>query len=144
MSRRAARKEAFSLIFQSTFLGGETIEDQLSHYFENQPEPDMMDERDYFEKVVRGVTAHWTELTANIAAHALGWKPERISRVARCTMCLALYEIEACDDISTSVAINEAVELTKIYDSPEAAAYVNGVLGGIVNEEPKHGADTEL
>ena len=41
---------------------------------------------------------------------------------------LASYEILWDDDIPTSVAINEAVELAKRFSGEDGPAFVNGVL----------------
>lgn len=44
---------------------------------------------------------------------------------------LALYEMEYVEDVPVGAAINEAVELAKVYDSEETAAFINGVLGAV-------------
>ena len=48
-------------------------------------------------------------------------------------MRLATYEVKWDEDVPTSVAINEAVELAKKYSSDEGPAFVNGVLAKVVN-----------
>ena len=48
---------------------------------------------------------------------------------------LAMYEILYRDDIPAGVAINEAVELSKVYETPETAAFINGILGTFVRQE---------
>ena len=53
----------------------------------------------------------------------------RISRLTRCVMQLAIYEILFMEDIPTGVAISEAVRLAKKYDSSETGSFVNGILG---------------
>jgi len=45
---------------------------------------------------------------------------------------IAVYEILHAEDVPTSVAINEAVELSKRYDDSEAYTFINGVLGAVV------------
>ena len=41
------------------------------------------------------------------------------------------------DEIPPSVAINEAVEIAKKYEPAETVAFINGILGSVVREEPK-------
>ena len=53
----------------------------------------------------------------------------RISRLARCVMQLAIYEIQYVDDVPTGVAISEAVRLVKKYDGNDTGSFVNGILG---------------
>ena len=48
---------------------------------------------------------------------------------------LAIYEMRYVDDVPVGAAINEAVELAKVYDTDEAAAFVNGVLGSVARAE---------
>ena len=48
-----------------------------------------------------------------------------------------MYEIMYMPDIPHSVAINEAVELTRKYDEPETAKFVNGILGSFLRQEIK-------
>ena len=49
--------------------------------------------------------------------------------MTRAILCLALAEIEYIQDVPPSVAVNEAVELAKSYDTEKAPAYINGILG---------------
>ena len=64
-----------------------------------------------------------------------GWALHRIGRLERAIMRMAVHEMHHMD-IPPSVAINEAVELTKRYVSERAASFVNGILGSrVVREE---------
>ena len=49
-------------------------------------------------------------------------------------MRLAVYEAVYDDSVPVGVAVNEAVELAKAYGDDNAPAFVNGILGKIVNE----------
>ena len=53
----------------------------------------------------------------------------RISKLTRCVMQLAIFEILHMVDVPTGVAISEAVRLAKKYDSNETGSFVNGILG---------------
>ncbi|MEG1869995.1 MAG: transcription antitermination factor NusB, partial [Oscillospiraceae bacterium] len=59
------------------------------------------------------------------------WKLGRLPRIVLSILRAAYCEIKYLDDIPDSVAINEAVELAKIFAGEEDASFVNGVLGGI-------------
>ena len=84
---------------------------------------------------MKGVYEHGVELDGYISKYAIGWSFARISRMAAAIMRVAMYEILYMPDIPASAAINEAVELAKRYDSPEAASFVNGILGSYVRKE---------
>ena len=57
-----------------------------------------------------------------------GWKTSRMNKVDLTILRLAVYEILWDDDIPTSVAINEAVELAKRFSGEDGPSFVNGVL----------------
>ena len=57
--------------------------------------------------------------------------------MASAIMRVAMYEMLYMADIPAGVAINEAVELTRKYDEPETAKFVNGILGSFLRQEVK-------
>ena len=81
------------------------------------------------DTVVAGVANREDELNGFIQKFSIGWDVSRISRLTRCILQLAIYEIMYMEDIPTGVAISEAVRLSKKYDSPETGSFVNGILG---------------
>lgn len=146
MSRKTARELTLHMIFEMDFtqesseviikkkLDSENFaalskEDEL---YEEQP-----DERDieYIRRSLDGVCRHLTELDTYIERYSVGWKFGRISRIVTCIMRLSMYEILYMPDIPKSASINEAVELAKRYDTQEAAAFINGILGTFVKKE---------
>ncbi|MCX7615706.1 MAG: transcription antitermination protein NusB, partial [Clostridiales bacterium] len=70
-----------------------------------------------------------------IEKYTKGWNCNRISRISTSIMRISMYEMLYMPDIPDSASINEAVELAKEYDSPEAATFINGVLGTFYREE---------
>ena len=90
---------------------------------------------EYIRSVVEGVAQHAPELDEFIARYARGWSFERIPLVASAIMRVAMYEMLYRDDIPNSVAINEAVELAKKYETPETVRFINGILGSFVRSE---------
>ena len=86
----------------------------------------------YLRTLILGIDEKKSELDEIIRKYSLNWKLERISRISRAILEIALYEILEMKDIDVSVSINEAVELAKTYESEDAGAFVNGVLGGYV------------
>ncbi len=89
----------------------------------------------YIQTLVRGVDSHSPELDGYISRYAIGWKFARIPRVAVAILRVAMYEILYMQDIPNAAAINEAVELTKHYETEKTAAFVNGILGTFVRKE---------
>lgn len=92
-------------------------------------------QRQYIAELVNGVHDHGAELDGYIEKYAIGWAFSRISRMASAIMRVAMYEILYMPDIPAAAAINEAVEIAKHYESPETAAFINGILGAFVRGE---------
>ena len=91
----------------------------------------------YIRRLVSGVAEHAAELDTYIEQYAQGWRFERISLVASAIMRVAMYEILYMPDIPNGVAINEAVEIAKKYESPEVVRFMNGILGSFLRGEEK-------
>ncbi len=127
MTRRKAREAAFALLFENTFS-----DEGMEAVLQDAKDAQTLPEDEFALSLARGAAAKQDELDQKIAAASDKWKMDRISRVALTVMRLALYEVLYCEEIPVSVSLNEAVELTKIYGGDEEAAFVNGVLGGIV------------
>lgn len=92
-------------------------------------------QREYITTLVKGVEAHGAELDGYIGKYAIGWNLSRIPRVVVAILRVCMYEILYMQDVPNAAAINEAVELTKHYEEPELAAFVNGILGSFVRAE---------
>lgn len=93
---------------------------------------DPSKQSDYIRALVSGVAEHHEELDAIIEKYASGWKLNRISAITKEILRCAIAEILYIEDVPTKVAINEAVDLAKKYDDPEAANFINGILGNYV------------
>ena len=92
-------------------------------------------QQNYIIELVTGVAAHGAELDSYIEKYAIGWKFSRIDRVASAIMRVAMYEILYMPDIPNGVAINEAVEIAKKYETEETVKFINGILGKFVRSE---------
>lgn len=78
---------------------------------------------------------HADELDALAADQVQHWRWERIARIDRLILRLALAEMLFIEEIPVRVSISEAVELAKSYSTDKSYAFVNGVLDGIVRQK---------
>lgn len=93
-------------------------------------ENDMPDEGEAFARLlVLGVLEHQARLDALIATYAPEWPVEQMSIVDRNVLRIALFELIVDGHTPPKVAINEAVELAKLFGSDSSPRFVNGVLG---------------
>lgn len=130
LSRSEARCEAFKIIFSLSLH-----KDDVDFLFENLAAemPESVTSMPYIKSTVLGILEKEDELLDIISNNlAEGWRLDRISKVAKSILLLAVYEIKYAEDVPAPVAINEAVELSKKFDEPDTASFVNGVLAGVV------------
>ena len=127
MDRRGARTAAMMLVYEWE-MGGDGGEDTRQGMLELQPDEK---ESDYMEMLFMGVTDHKNEIDQQIAKYAVGWKLERIERVDLSIMRVAAYEI-LYTKLPKGVAVNEALELARLYSTPKAVNFINGVLGSLI------------
>lgn len=130
MNRREARKNAFYLIFQIDFHQPENFDEIKTLFLEQQ----SIQETAFILKEAEGTKIHLAEIDDMISKNLKKWTKERISKVDLAILRLAIYEICFSQEIPSSVAINEAVELAKEFSTEEAPAFINGVLGSIVKK----------
>ena len=95
-----------------------------------------MTEKEYTEinEKVQDLIGRLPQIDEMISAHSKNWKIDRIAKAELAILRLAVYEAKYDESVPVGVAINEAVELAKEYGEDNGAAFVNGVLGQIVNE----------
>lgn len=129
MTRRAAREEAFKIIFQID-LGKNSWNDVLSR---NLKDSTLSEAGQLFLKqLVEGTMAHLTEIDAEITKYAQDWKLDRMLSTDRNILRMSLYELKFQNNIPVGVSVNEAVELAKIYGDDDSGKFINGILGNII------------
>ena len=136
MKRSEAREEVFYLLFESEFQKDRTSQEIFDLASEVRELPERTNQRqlEYIQRVYFGIGEKKTELDEMIAQHSNGWRPDRIAPVSRNLLRLCIYEMLYEEDVPVTVAINEAVELTKKFDDPKAKSFVNGILNSVKNQ----------
>ena len=145
MKRMTARQLAVQLLF-SMEINRLTPDDAFTLFFEEEHYQSLKEEdlvfKDfpddvqmaYIREIVEKTYRNLEEIDAVIERYSKDWKKERLSKttlaILRCAICEILYT-----DIPDSVSADEAVEQAKRYDSPKAAAFINGVLGSFIRGE---------
>lgn len=125
MKRRISRENAFIAAFEESFDASSMSE--IIHYSRETQEY-AVDE--FGETMLRNLLAHREEADKIIEPNLKDWKLNRLPRVCRVVLELAITEMMYGEE-GTSIVINEAVEITKKFASDEDYQFVNGVLGAI-------------
>lgn len=129
MTRSELRRKIFKIVFRAEFHSIEEMEDQAAMRLEELREAGVKEaDLTYIGDKSKAILASLEEIDAAISAHSKGWKVERLGKTELAILRVAVYEILKDDDIPKSVAINEAVELAKVYSSDEAPRFINGIL----------------
>jgi len=134
INRKKLRELSMKLIFQFTFYPNPEL-DQQTRVFLEQQESLTEEDREFIAARMKDIYSKIKGIDKEISQKAEGWKLSRMSRVDLSLIRLAKYEMDYDDEVPVKVAINEAVELAKIYGGDESPKFVNGVLAKLVKEE---------
>ena len=134
LERTRARRQALQILYQRDITGDgvSVILGQKSYALEDG-EPD-----DYCREVVLGVERYLDTIDTTIGEVSENWVVSRMPLVDRNILRIATYEILYDAQVPPSVAINEAVELAKVYGGDDSSKFVNGVLGKIALKRTEH------
>jgi len=133
MHRRQAREKALQILFQIDIHQG-NAEEIIAERFEN----DNVDEnqRQFITDIVLSTYSNLGEIDRQLKEVLEGWNLERIGKVERSILRIAIYEL-SFTDLSQSIVINEAVELAKKFSTDQSASFINGILAKrIKNVQP--------
>jgi len=158
MSRRKAREFVLCLVFEKDYQRDSSCEKLYDYLFEDcdiselynsfgknikQTENEDINnstqinnnlnksDEEYIKNTFIGIFKNIEQIDDIISGSVIGWEYNRISKISMSLLRIAVYEILYVEDIPVSVAINEAVELSKRYDYSEAYTFINGVLGAV-------------
>ncbi len=102
-------------------------------------------DKPFMESLLTGVLAKHTDLDRIIEKAAPDWPLDRIAPIDRNILRIGLYELLFADraQVPPKVAINEAIELAKVFGGDSSGRFVNGVLGAIYKELGEPGKDDQ-
>lgn len=131
-SRTKARSIALQVLYEFDVTGhkpGVILEQRLE-----DEELDLKN-ADFSRQIVIGIIPNIQKLDEVIAIHAPEWPMDQVAIIDRNILRIALWEFAILDVTPLKVAINEAVELSKVFGSDSTPRFVNGVLGSLANKE---------
>jgi transcription antitermination protein NusB len=138
--RRFAREWALQYLYQLDVTGVEPSDSLLASFWDQQGEVGTLQLgarecrkcRETAETMIRGVLAHRPELDQHIGRCARNWDFARLALIDRNLLRLAAYEIRHCPDVPPAVAIDEALEICRVFGGGgESTAFLNGILDQI-------------
>lgn len=129
-ARRTARERALQALYQLDMSGG-SPEEALASAWESvaaeipKPDPNAVT---FAREVVLGVVQNLQEIDGLIEAHSHNWRIDRMDRIDRNVLRLAIFELRFRDDIPRKVTLNEGIELGKTFGTEGSSAFINGLL----------------
>ena len=133
-SRRKARALAFQVLFEVDCTH-HNMESVLQHVLEDARLTPELEE--FVRKLTRGVQEHLREIDRLIHRFAPAWPVTHLAPVDRSILRIAIFEILFDNETPPKAAINEAVEMAKLFGSETSFKFVNGVLGSLMAEREK-------
>ena len=131
MSRKAAREKAMQVLFQI-----ELTDVDHEEAIKNVLEKSELDEKNkaFSRKLILGTLEKLEDIDKKIRENAHKWQLERIGNVEKTALRIGAYEVLYLEDVPNAVAINEAINMVKVYSTEKAAPFVNRILDKIANE----------
>jgi len=131
-SRTKARSVALQVLYEVDLTGhlpGDVLESRL------EDEPLDVNLANFSTQIVFGVFPLIVKLDNFIAQHAPEWPLDQVATIDRNILRIALWEFAVAGCTLVKVAINEAIELAKLFGSDSTPRFVNGVLGALANRQ---------
>ena len=130
-SRTKARGLALQVLYEYDLTGHPPGDILLTHMQEDKFDNNLFD---FAQQIVSGITPLIELLDELIAVNAPEWPLDQIASIDRNIIRIALWEFAGTKITPVKVAINEAVELAKMYGSDSSPRFVNGVLGSLSDQ----------
>lgn len=129
LSRRETRIAALQILCEVDSVGhdlSEVVERRVA-----DDAPPFASEQ-FLRNLLGGVFDKSEEIDRIISEFAPNWPILQMATVDRNLLRMAIYEMVLSSDAPPKVAINEAVELAKVFGSDSSPKFVNGVLGAVM------------
>ncbi|NPU86297.1 MAG: transcription antitermination factor NusB [Syntrophaceae bacterium] len=129
--RRKAREAAVQILYGLDVQERDPWE-ALEHYWQNFDRSEMPAEaREFTADLVTGTWERRDEIDGLIGSCSEHWSLPRMSKVDKAILRMAVYELRFCPDIPPKVALNEAIDLGKLFGSENSGAFINGILDAL-------------
>lgn len=120
MNRREAREKAIQTLFQLDNIEL-PVDEAIAFIVEDKVDG-------FYEKLVRGTIEHKEEIDVALTKNLEHWSLDRLHKIERTVLRLAVYELLYHEDVPERVVMNEAIELCKTFGDEKSGRFVNGVL----------------
>ena len=135
MGRHEQREQLFKLLFRVEFNSMEDMPEQIKLFFQDE-------EIEYTEKAMNAILEKYAkiqeklpEIDKMLDEKVEGWNTSRMGKVELTVLRIAVFEMMFDEEVPATVAINEAIEIAKMYGQGTSGGFVNAVLAKFVNKQ---------
>lgn len=137
-SRHLARSLVLQTLFEWDFYKSFGYEKDIKEIFNRNLSTigsGLLD-TEYPKRLLEGIISHLEEINQLICEGAPQWPLNKINIIDRNVLRIGIYELLFANkkEVPPKVAINEAVELAKVFGGESSKRFINGVLGTIFKE----------
>lgn len=133
-NRHLARTMAMQVLYEWDFRGQDPARLPEVLVFVQQEFGKSLDDDGYVEKQVRGVVERIADIDQRLNAFSPNWSVETMTAIDRNVLRLGAYELIFDESIPSRVALNESIELGKVFGGEASGKFVNGVLGALYKD----------
>lgn len=138
-SRHLGRVLVLKTLFAYEFHGGDP--EALLEYVAREFQDEQID-LSFSYQLLNGVLKNLAESRSLISTYAPQWPVEKIARIDRAALEIAIFEMLHSQDVPPVVAIDEAIELVKTFGTENSQKFVNGVLNAILEHSKSRKSST--
>jgi len=131
LSRHRSRELAVQMSYQWELDAASMTDPKAIDRFWSEQARSNDENREFFERLIRGVATHFPQIDAILEKKLENWKLERVEKVDLALLRVAIFELlyyKGPDPADKAVVINEALEIAKKFGNPKSASFVNGIL----------------
>lgn len=134
-NRRQAREDAMQILYQLDLNPDSNARTALGGFAQlYKKEGKSLDP--YTERLVNGVADKMRDIDQILKKTSDNWKPDRMNAVDRNILRLGVFELCFCDDIPSTVTINEMIEIAKQFGTENSPSFINGILDKVRIQNP--------
>jgi len=129
-NRSELRKKIMTILYQVSVCELGKIEYNLDEIIKNVSEID----NEFIKDTIYGITTYKKEIDELANKYLSNWTIDRLGNTDQAILRIGIYEL-VYGDTPAVVAINEAIELSKLYSDDDVRKMINAVLDKVYKEE---------
>lgn len=137
----AQRREARETVLQALYAN-EVANGKWKHITNSVIKPRLSDDKEIFkfaERLFLKVVNNQETVDEVIQKHIKNWSLDRLTKIDRQLLRMAITEFLFFEQIPTKVTINEAIEIAKTYSTKKSGNFINGILDSALEQLKKDG-----